>query len=106
MKKVSIDVIKELNATSGYRWFSPETMRFCGFRVSNYAIVDKKDYLFVSYENDYHGRCGYTIHRCIPNGHILKIGNYQEYPTARAAWAVAKRIVKRHERERKEGVKV
>lgn len=89
---MTISAIKAANAAAGYYFFSPETMRSFGSRVSDDVI---QGVLFVTSERDrignaWDGARRYTVRRFFPEtGSIQTVSEFGQFATLAAAkrWA-------------------
>lgn len=86
------DDIRKRNAAAGGHWFEPSTMRFFSSRVQStfYGAKDGRAY-FVTSERGPNGRRAYSVRVANLDGSISTVGEFQGYPTGRAAHAAARK---------------
>lgn len=86
-----MDDIQKRNRVGGGHWFEPSSMRFFASRVqgSFYGSKDGRAY-FVSSERGPNGRRAYSVRVAEPDGNIRTVGEFQGYPTGRAAHPAAR----------------
>lgn len=94
----TIGDIATRNTVAGYCWFTPDTLKFFGSRVSEqiYPASDGRAY-FVTSERDNYGRYGawggvrrYSVRVANVDGSIDTVGEFGEYSTGRAAHRAAR----------------
>lgn len=63
---MTINEIRDANRAAGFHWFDPETMRFFGTKVLPEVCSGDGGIYFVTEDNDYRGRRGYTVRQFLP----------------------------------------
>lgn len=84
------DQVVAANRAAGQHWFSPDTMRFFNSRVL-YTVYGGR--YFLTSEKGPDGIRGYSVRETTPDGSsITTVGEFQGWPSARAAQKEAKRL--------------
>ena len=86
----TIDDVKSANSRAGYKWFTPDTLRFFASRPSKIVYGHG---LFVSSELDFDGTTRrYTVRLALPTGEIETVGEFQQFATSGQAHAFARKV--------------
>lgn len=93
-KTLLIEVsMSEIENRSRGNWFSANSMKFFKSRVGDIGYQGKDGYYFVSSERCLSGPRLYTIRHLNSEGHVEKIGEFQEYSTKARATAALKHML-------------
>lgn len=92
----TVDDVKRANERAGDHWFSKDTMRF--FRSRIVGGIEGGRY-FVTSERGPSGVRSYTVREALPAGHVMTVGAFQAYPSARLARIEAARLGKAYPSE-------
>lgn len=93
VKTMDMQEIKDLNASQGFEWFSPRTMRFFKTRLPKFAFRSTSGLhaYFVSSDQDRDYRRRYTVRRCnLLTGRIDTHGDFYSIDNPAHARNVAK----------------
>ena len=87
----NIRQIEYANTSAGHYFFSPSTMRFFRSKIASRNVINGR-YFITSEQFDASSPRLYTIRRANDDGTIDTVGDFQQYETAKAAKAAARKL--------------
>src|SRR5690242_11266218 len=95
MPIVDISVVRSRAKARGSHFFDRDTMKFFGSRVERTAYQIGNAIFFISSEQEDHTKPrGWTIQRQDQDGHIRKVGQFQQYKSLNEARSALRSIIK------------